>query len=103
MPANLDHFPHSPPRQHSVDAAPKSLSTLQKISLALKLRNIIQNKSMSSWKSKLAGILVIALPVLHSVLPDNLQWITGALTSLAGLFIAGGRDNKVTSEQAGAK
>lgn len=79
---------------------PRKMSVLTKIKLAVQLKRIIQNNTtMTSWKSKLGGILLaLAAPAL-ALLPHDYQWVSGALSTIGGILLAGGRDNTTTSEE----
>jgi hypothetical protein len=58
---------------------------------------------MKSWKTTLGGILLGASPLAKEALPPKYSWISDALLAIGGLVLgASARDNKVSSEQAGA-
>jgi hypothetical protein len=57
----------------------------------------------SSWKSKLGGVLIAIGPLIQHSAPPQWSWVGDACLTLGGILLAGGRDNSVSSETAGAK
>lgn len=79
---------------------PVKIGVIEKIKITLAIRSIIMKKT--SWKSTLGGILLALSPASKS-LPDQWHWVGEAMIALGGLLLSQGRDNNVTSEEAGAK
>lgn len=101
MPGNFSEFkPLGKPSVISRASEPR-MFLVSKIKLALKTKSILTNP-MTSWKMKLGGLLV-ALSTASHLLPAGWEWLSGAMGTVGGLLLATGRDNNVTSEQAGAK
>ena len=82
------------------------LSTWGKIKLLLKLKDIynstIENMKITSWKSKLGGLLLGLAPIVKVNAPAAWQWVGDAMLTIGGFLLAGGRDNTTTSEDVGA-
>lgn len=76
------------------------VSVITKVKAVIKTRNILMKNI--SWKSKLGGVM-IALAPLAKQLPPQWHWVAEAMVTLGGTLLAFGRDNNVSSEDAGAK
>lgn len=104
MPQNID-LP-KPVMRPIAPTGPKKLTILQLIKLEFTLRDIynntIGNMNITSWKIKLGGFLLALAPLAES-LPESWHWVSGACLSIGGLLLAAGRQNNVSSEEAGAK
>lgn len=57
---------------------------------------------MKSWRTTLAGLLTIAGPICAKIWPQYGNEILTATAIITGSGLIAARDNKVTSEQAGA-
>ena len=105
MPANIE--PPKPVRPHAPIVVVAGLSTWQKIKLALKLKaiynNTLGNMNITSWKSKVAGLLIALAPLVMNNVPAQWHWVGEAMVTLAGLLVMGGRDNNVSSQDVGIR
>lgn len=86
--------------------AARSMSLRQKLWLLVQINKLTNELRMkkTSWKTTLGGIVAALGPFLKTSLPADWSWVGDALLSIGSLIIGlSARDNKVTSEDAGAK
>jgi len=85
------------------------LGWLEKMVATVILNRLLKYIEMKSWKTTVTGIAVLTGAIASALIalldgdPLTVVDFDAILAALAGLGLLAARDNKVTSEQAGAK
>lgn len=58
---------------------------------------------MKSWRTNITGLAVLAGVVVSHFWPEHSDLVNKLMAAAVGLGLMSARDNKVTSEEAGAK
>lgn len=99
MPSDPQFRPHPVRRRKTTHEEPptvrlnrtpiRKLSLLDKLRLALQLRNLIRKNTMkkTSFLVTIAGVITGASPLLKGMLPDHWDWVGDACLTVGSLLL----------------